>query len=133
VLSLDVQRRRKPALSQVVSKTSLRVKFLTTLTKIFIYFMFDSIIGQIVGSATDAEQIHHVLEDLLGEGGERAIRRGSRVSQTRYFRLNPTLGLPEEFPIDVTEPAKLERLKEIAAEYLAEPAQQRKLAEIGNG
>jgi calcium-independent phospholipase A2-gamma len=93
---------------------------------------WDGIIGQIVNSATDAEQIHHVLEDILGEGSENNIRRGgSHVSRTRYFRLNPTLGMADEFPIDVTEPAKLNRLKEIAAEYLAEPAQQRKLEEIG--
>ena len=93
---------------------------------------WDGIIGQIVNSATDAEQIHHVLEDILGEGGERSIRRGgSHVSRTRYYRLNPTLGLADEFPIDVTDPAKLNRLKEIAAEYLTEPAQQRKLEEIG--
>lgn len=92
---------------------------------------WDGIIGQIVNSATDAEQIHHVLEDILGEGGESAIRRGSHVSQTRYYRLNPTLGMADEYPIDVTEPAKLERLKKIAADYLAEPEQQRKLAEIG--
>jgi hypothetical protein len=93
---------------------------------------WDGIIGQIVNSATDAEQIHHVLEDILGEGSEKSIRRGgSHMSRTRYYRLNPTLGLADEFPIDVTEPAKLNRLKEIAAEYLAEPAQQRKLQEIG--
>lgn len=93
---------------------------------------WDGIIGQIVNSATDAEQIHHVLEDILGEGSESAIQRGPHISQTRYYRLNPTLGLPDEFPIDVTEPAKLDRLQQIATEYLAEPAQQKKLEEIGD-
>ena len=93
---------------------------------------WDGIIGQIVNSATDAEQIHHVLEDILGEGGLSASNRASHVAQTRYYRLNPTLGKPDEFPIDVTEPEKLDRLKEIAAEYLQEPEQQRKLAEIGD-
>jgi len=91
---------------------------------------WDGIIGQIVNSATDAEQIHHVLEDILGEGS--AISKQAHMSQTRYYRLNPTLGLPDEFPIDVTKPDKLDRMKEIAEEYLAEPAQQRKLAEIGD-
>lgn len=95
---------------------------------------WDGIIGQIVNSATDAEQIHHVLEDVLGDKGLSAINnQGSRVShKTRYYRLNPTLGMPDEFPIDVTEPAKLEKLKEIAADYLKEPEQQRKLQEIGD-
>ena len=94
---------------------------------------WDGIIGQIVNSATDAEQIHHVLEDVLGEGGLSSINNpGGRSRQTRYYRLNPTLGMPNDYPIDVTEPEKLERLKEIAAEYLKEPEQQRKLAEIGD-
>lgn len=93
---------------------------------------WDGIIGQIVNSATDAEQVHYVLEDILGEGGARSISRGSHISQTRYYRLNPTLGLPDEFPIDETDPAKLDQLKEIALAYLEEPAQQKKLAEIGD-
>ena len=93
---------------------------------------WDGIIGQIVNSATDAEQIHHILEDILGEGGNKSISRGSHVSQTRYYRLNPTLGLPDEFPIDETDPDKLQRLKDISRDYLAEPAQQKKLAEIGD-
>jgi len=92
---------------------------------------WDGIISQIVGSATDAEQIHHVLEDVLGEEGLSAVsNKGDR--KTRYYRLNPTLGMPDEFPIDVTEPEKLDKLKEIAKAYLEEPEQQRKLAEIGD-
>jgi calcium-independent phospholipase A2-gamma len=96
---------------------------------------WDGIIGQIVNSATDAEQIHHILEDILGTpavlGGEK-----SAVSQTRYFRFNPIIGLPEEFPIDVTDPEKLKKLSKITTQYMEETEQEEKIsriAEIING
>jgi len=84
---------------------------------------WDGIIGQIVNSATDGEQIHHILEDIMGEGGALA-------SQTKYYRFNPVVGTGDEFPIDVTEPEKLERLAEITRAYMEKPEQQSKLKEI---
>jgi predicted acylesterase/phospholipase RssA len=87
---------------------------------------WDGIIGQIVNSATDGEQIHHVLEDVLGDTGVMS------ASSTRYFRFNPVLGMPDEFPIDVTDPIKLAKLKQIAREYMDEPEQREKLADIGD-
>uniref|UniRef100_A0A7S4AE78 PNPLA domain-containing protein n=1 Tax=Pseudo-nitzschia australis TaxID=44445 RepID=A0A7S4AE78_9STRA len=58
---------------------------------------WDGIIGQIINSATDGEQIHHILEDVLGDGTTAQGR--SSVSDTCYMRFNPTLGMPDEFPI----------------------------------
>ena len=60
------------------------------------------------------------------------VGRRSSVSGTRYFRFNPVIGLPDEFPIDVTDPDKLEQLKTITKNYLKEPEQQRKIREIEN-
>lgn len=88
---------------------------------------WDGIIGQIVNSATDGEQIHHILEDILGEGG-----MISSVSDTKYFRFNPVVGSCDEYPIDVTEPEKLARLADITKAYMREPKQQRKLREISD-
>lgn len=92
---------------------------------------WDGIIGQIVNSATDAEQVHHILEDILGEGGTAQLGR-SKVSNTFYARFNPILGLPDEFPIDVTDPEKLLRIKRITRDYMNEPEQKRKLKELKN-
>jgi len=90
---------------------------------------WDGIIGQIVSSATDGEQIHHILEDVLGQGG--TAKRGlSSVSGTRYYRLNPVVGMPDDFGIDETSPEKLGDLSRITDEYLQEEEQQRKLKEI---
>ena len=58
---------------------------------------WDGIIGQIVNSACDGEQIHHILEDVLGDGT--TAQGKSSVSNTSYMRFNPTLGMPDEFPI----------------------------------
>ena len=159
---------------------------------------WDGILGQIVNSATDAEQVHHILEDLLGDededdvngnivggggpaqldwndGGaisrgnlwdrirsrrprwfslfassyDRGQRRRSRRSQTtkaavaaatvnnapvktRYFRFNPMLGPPDEFPIDLTEPEKLNKLKQITRNYMNQPEQQARLKDISD-
>lgn len=88
---------------------------------------WDGIIGQIINSATDGEQIHHILEDVLGDGQIR-----SSVSNTRYMRFNPILGMPDEFPIDVTDPDKLQRIKKITCNYMQEPEQQQKLADLAD-
>ena len=58
---------------------------------------WDGIIGQIVNSATDGEQIHHLLEDVFGDGT--TARAKSSISNTFYMRFNPILGMPDEFPI----------------------------------
>ncbi len=84
---------------------------------------WDGIIGQIVNSACDGEQTHHILEDILGNPA--AVSLGSKTSSmTRYFRLNPVLGLPDEFPIDVTDPIKLEKLKRITLDYMNQEEKQ---------
>lgn len=90
---------------------------------------WDGIIGQIVNSATDGEQIHHILEDIMSEGGTAQLGKSS-VSQTKYYRFNPIVGTGDEFPIDVTEPEKLNRLAETTRAYMNKPEQQRKLKEI---
>jgi len=91
---------------------------------------WDGIIGQIVNSATDGEQIHHILEDVLGESA--MVGEKSSISKTRYFRFNPVIGLPDEFPIDVTDPEKLAKLRKITRDYMAEPEQRTKLDEIAD-
>ena len=92
---------------------------------------WDGIIGQIVDSATDGEQTHHILEDILGQS---AVLGGknSAVGKTRYFRFNPIVGSPDDFPIDVTDPAKLAELRKITMNYMAAPEQQDKLEQIGD-
>lgn len=88
---------------------------------------WDGIIGQIVGAATDGEQTHHILEDILGDPGSMV---GSSSGGTRYFRFNPVIGKPDEFPIDVTDPEKLLTLQRIATEYMDEPEQKERIDEI---
>ena len=90
---------------------------------------WDGIIGQIVNSATDGEQIHHIMEDILGQGGTAQLGKSS-ISQTRYYRFNPIIGLPNEFPIDGTDPTKLSELSDITTRYMQETEQRRKLEEI---
>eukprot|EP00550_Attheya_septentrionalis_P006621 CAMPEP_0198291906 /NCGR_PEP_ID=MMETSP1449-20131203/9256_1 /TAXON_ID=420275 /ORGANISM="Attheya septentrionalis, Strain CCMP2084" /LENGTH=988 /DNA_ID=CAMNT_0043990591 /DNA_START=144 /DNA_END=3107 /DNA_ORIENTATION=- len=92
---------------------------------------WDGIIAQIVQSATDGEQTHYVLEDILGQGGTAQLGRSS-VSQTRYYRLNPTIGMPDDFPIDGTDPERLEELSKITSQFMEQPEQKRKLKEIGD-
>jgi calcium-independent phospholipase A2-gamma len=91
---------------------------------------WDGIIGQIVNSATDGEQIHHILEDILGESSILGPR--SSVSKTRYFRFNPVIGMPDEFPIDVTDPKKLTKLRQLTKDYMNEPEQCAKLQQISD-
>lgn len=90
---------------------------------------WDGIIGQIVNSATDGEQTHHVLEDILGQGGTAKLGR-SHISKTRYYRFNPIVGTSDTFPIDGTDPTQLEELSKIATDYMREPEQLEKLDEI---
>jgi calcium-independent phospholipase A2-gamma len=90
---------------------------------------WDGIIGQIVNSATDGEQVHHILEDVLGSSAVLGTK-DTAVSKTRYFRFNPVIGLPEEFPIDVTDPEKLVKLRKITKDYMAEPEQIEKIDRI---
>lgn len=92
---------------------------------------WDGIIGQIVDSACDGEQIHHILEDILGEGGTK-VKRSSSISNTRYIRFNPILGFPDDFPIDITDPKKLALIKQITRDYMNAPEQQKKLEELGD-
>jgi len=89
----------------------------------------DGIIGQIVNSATDGEQTHHILEDILGQGSTAHLGI-STVSKTKYFRFNPIVGTSNEFPIDGTDPIKLEELSKITTAYMHEPEQKAKLDEI---
>jgi hypothetical protein len=42
------------------------------------------------------------------------------------------IGLPDSFPIDVTDPEKLAQLRDITREYMGQPEQQRKLREIAD-
>jgi calcium-independent phospholipase A2-gamma len=91
---------------------------------------WDGIVNQIVDSATDAEAVHHILEDVLGE--PEMLGRRSLVSQTRYYRFNPTIGLAEEFPIDVTDPEKLSKLRRITRNYMNEPEQKAKMEDIAD-
>lgn len=80
---------------------------------------------------TLAEQPHHILEDILGQGGTARLGR-SNVSKTRYYRFNPLIGGPNDFPLDGTDPQVLEDLCKITDDYLSEETQERKLQEISN-
>lgn len=92
---------------------------------------WDGIIGQIVNSATDGEQIHHVLEDILGQSAVLGGKK-SASGHTRYFRFNPIVGSPDDFPIDVTDPAKITELKKITMNYMSQPEQQSKMESISD-
>jgi predicted acylesterase/phospholipase RssA len=99
---------------------------------------WDGIIAQIVNSATDAEQPHHILEDILGGqglqgGGTAGTASGSAgtpVSATRYFRFNPMIGMPDDFALDNTDEESLEALSRITLNYLQEEEQAQKLDEL---
>lgn len=86
-------------------------------------FGWDAIVGQIVNSACDGERIHHVLEDLAGDGCKNSMK---------YYRFNPLIGNPTSFPIDTKDPASLAQLYQITSDYLKEPEQMRKLKDIRN-
>jgi calcium-independent phospholipase A2-gamma len=95
----------------------------------FPIFKQDGIIGQIVNSATDGEQTHHILEDILGQGSTAHLGKSS-ISKTKYYRFNPLVGTADAFPIDETSPIKLEQLSRITTAYMDEPEQRSKIDEI---
>ena len=92
---------------------------------------WDGVVSQILDSATDAEQVHHVLEDVFGDD-RTANFSGTKMASTKYFRFNPIVGDPDSFPIDETDPKKLQDLCDIVDEYMAEETQQKKLQQLGD-
>lgn len=52
------------------------------------------------------------------------------VSRTKYYRFNPIIGTADAFPIDGTDPIKLQELSKITSAYMNEPEQKVKLDEI---
>lgn len=91
-------------------------------------FGWDGIISQIIKSATDTEQIHWVLQDILGQGT--TSNPGSPVCNTKYYRFDPIVGKSSDFPIDGTDPVNLERLYKISNDYMNKPEQKKSLREI---
>lgn len=91
-------------------------------------FGWDGIINQIVKSATDTAKTHWVLEDILGQG--HTCNGGLGVSNTKYFRFDPKIGDPGDFPIDGTNTESLEKLSRIATDYMKDNEQMEKLKEI---
>lgn len=91
---------------------------------------WDGVVAQILDSATDAEQVHHILEDVFGEDTT-AQHKGGRMSSTKYFRFNPIIGEANTFPIDETDEDKLQGLCDIVDAYMAEEEQQSKLRQLG--
>ncbi|CAM9866954.1 unnamed protein product [Phaeothamnion confervicola] len=63
---------------------------------------WDTIVTQLVNSATDTETVDATLRSLL--------------PPHQYFRFNPAI---DPFPIDETSPDRLEYLKELARDYFA--------------
>ena len=49
---------------------------------------------------------------------------------TRYFRFNPLLGGPNDFPIDTTDTKVLSEITAVTEAYLQEPLQRKKFAQI---
>jgi hypothetical protein len=49
-----------------------------------------------------------------------------------FVKFDPIIGKPTDFPIDGTDPDRLEKLSKIATEYMKEPNQQKKLREMSN-
>mmetsp|Transcript_10161 Transcript_10161/g.14595 ORF Transcript_10161/g.14595 Transcript_10161/m.14595 type:complete len:257 (+) Transcript_10161:2-772(+) len=82
---------------------------------------WDAMFWQILNSATDAEHVHHFMDDAFGTG-----------SPTSYYRFNPCIGLPNDFPIAETDPETLGKLFNLTERYLQEPKQQKKLEDIRN-
>jgi len=91
---------------------------------------WDGVVAQILDSATDAEQVHHVLQDVFGEG-RTAQHSGTKMASTKYFRFNAVVGEPDSFPIDETDPRRLQELCDIVDNYMAEDEQQLKLKKLG--
>jgi hypothetical protein len=91
---------------------------------------WDGVVAQILDSATDAEGVHHVLEDVFGEE-KTAQHTGTRMASTTYFRFNPIVGDPNSFPIDEIDPGRLQDLCDIVDVYMEEEEQQAKLQQLG--
>eukprot|EP00574_Skeletonema_japonicum_P001739 CAMPEP_0201738156 /NCGR_PEP_ID=MMETSP0593-20130828/44245_1 /ASSEMBLY_ACC=CAM_ASM_000672 /TAXON_ID=267983 /ORGANISM="Skeletonema japonicum, Strain CCMP2506" /LENGTH=713 /DNA_ID=CAMNT_0048232287 /DNA_START=41 /DNA_END=2182 /DNA_ORIENTATION=- len=91
---------------------------------------WDGIVAQILDSATDAEQVHHAMEDVFGEGSN--AQGGSKMSSTQYFRFNPLIGEPDSFPIDEIDPDRLQELCDIVDRYMDEDEQKKKLEQLGD-
>ena len=76
------------------------------------------------------EKTHHILEDILGQPDHESQKH--QFSNTKYFRFNPVIGLPDSFPIDNTDEEQLQELSDITSQYLREEEQVKKLNEISN-
>ncbi|KAL7447037.1 hypothetical protein ACHAXM_011569 [Skeletonema potamos] len=91
---------------------------------------WDGIVAQILDSATDAEQVHHAMEDVFGDGAN--AKGGKKMSSTKYFRFNPLIGKPDSFPIDEVDPDRLQELCDIVDRYMGEGEQKSKLKQLGD-
>ena len=74
---------------------------------------------------------HIHQQDVFGED-KTANFVGTKMASTKYLRFNPIVGDPNSFPIDETDPEKLQCLCDIVDEYMAEDEQQRKLQLLGD-
>jgi predicted acylesterase/phospholipase RssA len=92
---------------------------------------WDGVVAQILDSATDAEQVHNVLEDVFGEGRTSQLC-GTNVASTKYFRFNAIVGVANDFPIDEIDENRLEELCDIVDRYMAEEEQVSKLKMLGD-
>ncbi|CAM9662380.1 unnamed protein product [Phaeothamnion confervicola] len=75
---------------------------------------WDSIVNQLISSATETENTHDMLTDLL--------------PPDKYFRFNPVL--PGDVAIDETRPDRLRGLKALAAGYFNTPERAARLEEL---
>jgi hypothetical protein len=64
-------------------------------------------------------------------GDARTAQHGGNMSSTKYFRFNAVVGDPDSFPIDETDPDRLQELCNIVDRYMAEEEQQQKLKQLG--
>lgn len=93
---------------------------------------WDGVVAQILDSATDAEGVHHILEDIFGE--EKTAQHGeTKMASTAYFRFNANVGRPDsgKFPIDEINPGRLQELCDIVDDYMSEDEQKLKLKKLG--
>ncbi|KAL3810911.1 hypothetical protein ACHAXA_008761 [Cyclostephanos tholiformis] len=90
---------------------------------------WDGVVAQILDSATDAEGVHHILEDVFGEE-----KGGTKMASTTYFRFNANVGRPDsgKFPIDEIDPGRLQELCDIVDAYMEEDEQKLKLKKLGD-
>lgn len=93
---------------------------------------WDGVVAQILDSATDAEGVHHILQDVFGE--EKTAVGGTKMASTTYFRFNAEVGRPDsgKFGIDEIDPANLQELCSIVDDYMAEDEQKLKLKKLSN-